>query len=75
MPTAGSERIGVARKEAVTTPANSAPVVEEKQVGTHQYVGTSPSNRPPVTSSEVTKVEGFTETKPISAESVIFWVN
>ena len=69
----GVKESAVTESEAVTTPANSAPVVEEKQeVGTHQYVAPAPVTDLPVTSSEVTKVEEpQVETKPISAgESV-----
>lgn len=69
----GVKESAVTESEAVTTPANSAPVVEEKQeVGTHQYVAPAPVTDLPVTSSEVTKAEEpQVETKPISAgESV-----
>ena len=69
----GVKESAVTESEAVTTPASSAPIVEEKQeVGTHQYVAPAPVTDLPVTSSEVTKAEEpQVETKPISAgESV-----
>ena len=69
----GVKESAVTESEAVTTPASSAPVVEEKQeVGTHQYVAPAPVTELPVTSSEVTKSDDpQVETKPITAgESV-----
>ncbi len=63
----------VTESEAVTTPASSAPVVEEKQeVGAHQYAAPAPVTELPVTSSEVTKSDDpQVETQPITAgESV-----
>ena len=65
----GVKESAVTESEAVTTPASSAPIVEEKQeVGTHQYVAPAPVTELPVTSSEVTKAEEpQVETKPISA--------
>jgi len=65
----GVKESAVTENEAVTTPASSAPIVEEKQeVGTHQYVAPAPVTELPVTSSEVTKAdEPKEETKPISA--------
>ena len=66
----GVKESAVTESEAVTTPASSAPIVEEKQeVGTHQYVAPAPVTELPVTSSEVTKAEEpQVETKPISTE-------
>ena len=65
----GVKESAVTESEAVTTPASSAPVVEEKQeVGTHQYVAPAPVTELPVTSSEVTKAdEAKVETQPISS--------
>ena len=65
----GVKESAVTESEAVTTPASSAPVVEEKQeVGTHQYVAPAPVTELPVTSSEVTKSDDpQVETKSISA--------
>ena len=65
----GVKESAVTESEAVTTPASSAPIVEEKQeVGTHQYAAPAPVTELPVTSSEVPKVEEpQVETKPISA--------
>ena len=64
----GVKESAVTESEAVTTPASSAPIVEEKQeVGTHQYAAPAPVTELPVTSSEVSKVEEpKEETKPIS---------
>ena len=69
----GMKESAVTESEAVTTPASSTPIVEEKQeVETHQYAAPAPVTELPVTSSEVTKAEEpQVETKPISAgESV-----
>jgi len=65
----GVKESAVTESEAVTTPASSVPVVEEKQeVGTHQYVTPAPVTELPVTSSEVTKAdEPKAETQPISS--------
>ena len=65
----GVKESAVTESEAVTTPASSAPVVEEKQeVGTHQYVAPAPVTELPVASSEVTKAdEPKVETQPISS--------
>ena len=65
----GVKESAVTESEAVTTPASSAPIVEEKQeVGIHQYAAPAPVTELPVTSSEVTKAEEpQVETKPISA--------
>ncbi len=65
----GVKESAVTESEAVTTPASSVPVVEEKQeVGTHQYAAPAPVTELPVTSSEVTKADDpQVETKPISA--------
>ena len=53
----GVKESAVTESEAVTTPASSSPIVEEKQeVGTHQYVAPAPVTELPVTSSEVPKV-------------------
>ena len=64
----GVKESAVTESEAETTPASSAPIVEEKQeVGTHQYAAPAPVTELPVTSSEVSKVEEpKEETKPIS---------
>ena len=66
----GVKESAVTESEAVTTPASSAPIVEEKQeVGAHQYEVPAPVTEHPVTSLEVTKVEEpQVETKSISAE-------
>ena len=65
----GVKESAVTESEAVTTPASSAPIVEEKQeVGTRQYAAPASVTELPVTSSEVPKVEEpQVETKPISA--------
>ena len=65
----GVKESAVTESEAVTAPASSAPVVEEKQeVGTHQYAAPAPVTELPVTSSEVTKAdEPKVETQPISS--------
>ena len=64
----GVKESAVTESEAVTTPASSAPIVEDKpQVASNNYAAPAPVTELPVTSSEITKAdEPKEETKPIS---------
>ena len=65
----GVKESAVTESEAVTTPASSAPAIEDKaQAASNNYVAPAPVTELPVTSSEVSKVEEPTvETQPISS--------